>query len=488
MAAVEAPPLFVSRDGSIMLRGQCLSTTGARSPAQIRDLMLLTEQMSFFRDLRTELSSSFPAVHFALCAGMQGLSFQSGDLIFRTSKSLHSPLLFLSGRATLLVDSGSGVQPCIDDCMPPELEPGHCLSFASVTWLDPRTVAAAACGPVQLLRLPAQAYGMHAKLSHLRVLSRRAATLCSLSLLNGCGASALRSLAHAAVSAQHRPGKILAREGSACKGLIVLTKGSASVCITVDGGGGAAASRNDRLSDCGEDCESLAKRTGTDGQTCTAEELHEGFERTIAQISAPEVIGVIDLLDALLACSGNESVELSGCTNMGPGSLTVQVRTLGPRQLERPASGAAPAASKAGSHDGATAAAHGATVRATAVGESMLLPTGAIVRHVGAVILARLANAAFDRKLVRRALREEIQAQLEREAQEEELRAQSHMEIDESAPILFGGRAEAIAAAALRRPPPRLQTAPDSNENLPQTAHIRSRRPHVTTPLPLPCR
>jgi hypothetical protein len=423
-------------------------------------------------------------VHFRLCAGMQGQSCQSGDLIFSTSKSLHSPLLLLSGRATLLLNSGGGVQPCIDDCMPPEVEPGHCLSFASVTWLDPRTVAAAACGPLQLLRLPAQAYGEHAKLSHLRVLSRRAATLGSLPLLHGCDAPVLRALAHAAVSAQHRPGATLAREGSECKGLIVLTKGSARVCMTLNARGGVATSRNDHIPGCGEGCAGLATRMGTEGGTSDARDPLEGVERTIAQISAPEMIGVIDLIDALLAGVRKAPVELSsGCTHVGPANLTVEVRTLGPRQHEQPASGAALAASDAGPQGGATTAAHGATVRATSAGESMLLPTGAIVRHVGAVILSRLANVAFDRKLVRRALREEIQSQLEREAQEEKLRAQMYMEMDEPASIVLGGRAEAIAAAALRRPPPRPQRAPDS-ENAPRAAHFPSRRRHVASALP----
>jgi CRP-like cAMP-binding protein len=447
------PLLAVASDGSIVLRGQALSTVNARSPAQIRDLMLLTEHLSFFRDLRTELSAAFPAVHYALCAGMQALSFQAGDLIFQTSKSLHSPLLLLSGRATLLVDNGGGILRCVEDCLPAEVETGHCLSSASVMWLDPRTVAAAACCPVQLLRLPAQAYGKHAKLPHLRVLSQRTATLNSLPLLNGCSASVLRSLAHAAVSAQHRPGETLAREGSACEGLIVLTKGSARVCITLDGGKGAAASWNHDASGVGEDCGSLAKHTSTEGQANSAKEPRDGVERAIAQINAPELIGVIDLLEALLACGRNAPVEISSCAEVGAANLTVQVRVSRSSEVEGSGSGAAHAASDAGVRGGVPAATHGATVRAITVGASMLLPTCAIVRHVGAAILAQLASAAFDRKLVRRALREELQAQLAREAQEQKLRALSCTHSDEPACFILGGRAEAIAAAALRRPP-----------------------------------
>lgn len=124
----------------------------------------------------------------------------------------------------------------------PEVGPGQWLSRATATWLDASALAAIACCPTTLLWLPAEAYALRLKLTHLRTLSRRARLLDTLPQLVGCSPAALRSLAHAAVVSCHFPGARLAREGGACKGLLVLSSGSAKEKVAVDQGEGSEAS------------------------------------------------------------------------------------------------------------------------------------------------------------------------------------------------------------------------------------------------------
>lgn len=416
--ALALPPatLTVSRDGTLVLEGRSMRAPGLRPPAEVQQLMKATEQLSFFRDLRADLKADFPAVHYTMCAGMHGATFQSGEFLFRGGQSLQWPMLLLAGRATLLASATHGA---LD--LPPELGPGQCLSFSSMTWLEPRAVAAAACCHVQLLRLPPAAYAERAKLSHLRMLSRRAAALGSLALLSGCTAPALRALAHAASAASHRQGTLLAREGAACQGLLVLLAGGAEVATELAG---------DRRS-------SAPNRV----------------ERTIAFISAPEVIGVIDLLDALL----NYGQHSPAAGHWRSAGLAYAAHA---PERHRPGLGAKDDLAEVESyHTVVVDARHGVTVRAASAGETLLLPTAAIVRHLGASTLATLAHTAFDRKIVRRALKEELQAQFTRQLQEEQLRAQALLVLPPEEPVLLGNRANAIARASIPRPPSRPQTA-----------------------------
>lgn len=466
-AAESASRLSVEQDGTLLLDGARISPPESRSAVQTKRLVKATEHLAFFRDLRMELKAACPSIHYAICAAVTGESFASGAILFRGAQSLHSPLLVLSGRVTLLTSKTGFASASVEECLAPEVEAGSILSFSSVTWLEPRTVAAAACGPVQVLRLPARMFAERLKLSHLRMLSRRTAMLASLPLFDGCGAQVLRSLAHACVSVQHKQGEILAREGSVCEGLLVLLKGSARVSIKVP-----LEERCDVLI-CG-DAPDATDETDMKDDAHANEDEHQdlltmpsqrdddgsAIEKTIAFISAPEVIGVIDLLDALLVCGRRAPYTVPDCLNLRPTTPVVEVRRLGLQTPERPTSVASVALCKDPEGDLSVTAFHGASVYAASATESVLIPTAAIVRHVGAAALSNLANAAFDRKIVRRALRSELQAQVAKERQERKLRSWSEMEVDETPPILLGQRATIIAAAALERLPARPQTAP----------------------------
>lgn len=84
-----------------------------------------TAQLSFLRDMRTELKAAnasrrgdpsqcfpgFPAAHYALGAGMEGASFGAGEVVFRAAELQQRPILLLSGRAQLIVTDEAGDQP-----------------------------------------------------------------------------------------------------------------------------------------------------------------------------------------------------------------------------------------------------------------------------------------------------------------------------------------------------------------------------------------
>ena len=357
-------------------RSASTACRSARSPArgqQVNKLIAATARLRLFRELRAAVGTAvWPNVHRALCAGLQPRVAADGELIFHGLHTLKSPLLVLHGEATLLA------MPRPD--VPPEeaaaLRPGDCLAAASLTWLQPLTTTAVARGRVQLLALPPDVYHQHCKLPHLQLLQQRALLLGRLPLLRGCGDTALRALAYSAERHARPPRAALLREGTPCTGLAVLASGSASVTVQLH---------------------KVGVGDGDDGGEASA---------AVAHIAAPELLGVIDVLSAVLD-RGREARR--DTARREAAAAVAAARSGGPRLAPRgEALTPSPSSSSAAARKAAApvTATHGASVVASTHRELLEVRTEEL-RHCPERSLLELAAAADARGSVREVLRHE---------------------------------------------------------------------------------
>ena len=182
---------------SLRSRGDVLPRLppGKRRPGnEARRLMELTANIRIFRDLAHEMGqSAFAEVQFAVCAEMQPRWLPAGEIIFSAMQPLRSPLLILAGQAALLA------QQHPHDEQPEEaglVQAGECLTNATISWLQPLTIAAVARTDIQLLVLPGAIFDHHLTMPLLKLLDRRERALNALPLLRQCPAAGLRALAH----------------------------------------------------------------------------------------------------------------------------------------------------------------------------------------------------------------------------------------------------------------------------------------------------
>ena len=419
------PPLEVTRDGVLgaMLRidGRPLGylpPDGRRSLSEARRLMPACGDLQALQDLRSELGErAWADVHLALCAEMQPLIVPAGELIFSGEQPLRQPLLIIDGHATLLAQpppspatSTSAPRLGDDEDQPEEvtvLRPGNCLTTASCSWLQPLAVAAIANTDVQLLALPGPVFAARCQLAHLRLLNRRERALAALPLLRQCPASGLRALAFAADEGGHGRGEALCDEGAPCEGLQVLTAGSAKVCVQLSVPGlarptptPAAAAALASSSGRRQPSASSAAPSPAAAPSPVAAETAQ-----MAEVSAPELLGIIDVMTSLLQ-RGREVQQRTAATAATTTSSSAA------DAADAATATVAAAAAAAGPSFGAV---HGASVIATAPCRVMRLRTSDVLRHAGPLCLGELSRAAYDRSIVRSSLRVELLRQAQRQ-------------------------------------------------------------------------
>ena len=369
-------------------------TEAPRPPGQLRSLpearrlMQLTLPLRSFREMRLEVgATAWPDAHLALCLGLRPRYVPAGELLFDGMHMLRSPLLIIAGYGVLLAKAPASEQP--EEAA--SLGPGECLSQASLTWLQPLAFAAVARTDVQILELPAAPFAKRLQLPLLQVLRRREDLLSELPLLRQCPHAGLRALAHAGLERVHANGAPILREGDACEGLEVLTSGVAVVSVHL--APLASSSSSSGLK------KKLAPAGGAPDTAPSAQ---------LAEVGAPELLGVIDVLQALL----DRGRKLAAATHRAaaaaaaPGSAPLCCAKAGSAAITAAAS--ALAAEPLGGVHRASVTAHGKC-------RTLLLPTAELIRHLGTEALAELAAVAHDRSIIRSSLRTEAMRQRQRE-------------------------------------------------------------------------
>ena len=229
---------------------------------------MATASVDSFRGLAQELGTEWYEAHTAMCAGAKPKLFNQGAMLFKGLHNLQHTYLILHGEATVLATSPEAVANEGQDPQTAEalvLQPGDLFSKGTLTWLEPLTLTAVARCDMQLLELPQLS---KVKLALLRTLHARVTQLRTLPLLEKCSDTALRALAYAARSEEHASGSAILQQGEACDGLTVLTSGRASISVA----GGPA----------------------TPG-------IAAGEKIFMGVVTAPELLGVIDLMKAVVA-------------------------------------------------------------------------------------------------------------------------------------------------------------------------------------------
>ena len=360
-----------------------------RSEKEARRLMVLSSHIRAFRDLKAELGpEKFAEAHLAICAEMQPRWIPAGELLFSGMQTIRSPLLILAGEATLLAQRHPSAPQPEEAAV---LLPGEIISNASLSWLQPLSIAAIARTQMQLLVLPGAPFAEKLQMPLLRVLAHREQVLAELPLLEKCPASGLRALAHAAEEILYAPDKPICAEDEACEDMLVLTKGTASVKIRL----GAAVMRPKPTPAAAA---ALAKSGKGASAEAPAKPPEEQETAQLAEVKAPELLCLIDVMQALLQ-RGREAQDSKG--HQGGGVRRAHIP--GVTTLASPL--------QPGSGLGAK---HGASVITTTPCRALRLRTEQLLRHAGPEALLELASNAHDRSIIRSSLRTELLRQTQR--------------------------------------------------------------------------
>ena len=96
-----------------------------RPAAETRALVKATAELGFFREMRAELRGDWPQAHAELCAQMQPVLVEPGQLLFEGVHALRCPLVVLSGRGVLL---SLPLPPRGEAHEVADVQPGDCLA------------------------------------------------------------------------------------------------------------------------------------------------------------------------------------------------------------------------------------------------------------------------------------------------------------------------------------------------------------------------
>ena len=303
------------------------------------------------------------------------------------------------------------------------------LAAASLTWLQPLTTTAVARGRVQLLALPPDVYHEHCKLP-----APPAAPTARAAARTPPAPPRLRR--HRAPRARVRrraprrpPRARSSARSTPCTGLAVLASGSASVTVQLH---------------------KVGVGDGDDGDGEAA--------AVVAHIAAPELLGVIDVLSAVLD-RGREARR--DTARREAAAAVAAARSGGPRLAPRgEALTPSPSSSSAAARKAAApvTATHGASVvrRTHCERLSRCEPRNCCV--TAGALVARAGGGGEARGSVREVLRHEITRQRRQQAQRAHFEA---MYLSQTS-TAKDAAAAAAAAAGLQRPPSRSTPPPPS--------------------------
>ena len=267
--------------------------------------------------------------------------YRKKDLLFQSNKvQAQTPSVILKGTVAML-SSKNGKPVTHGICF----KEGDMISKEVIMWLEPNALALIAQGSLLVLQLPLDVYSQCIKVNFLQHLIRHSELLSQIPTLRNCPEGTLRGLAMAGSSILLPAKDHLAIQRDACSGLILLVSGT--VAVSVDA--------NDEI----VDGEKSAVATG----------------RVIAHVSAPELVGLIDLIRPLCALGRN-------ITN-GVSCDTIEFLPT-----------------------------YGVTVRCTTQVEGLFIPTESVLELLaGTPSFAKLAATAAERGIVRDALKSEVKRQ-----------------------------------------------------------------------------
>ncbi|KAJ1619518.1 hypothetical protein T492DRAFT_890221, partial [Pavlovales sp. CCMP2436] len=338
-------------------------TFGKRDTALLLDATLAVPALA---EVRQRVGAKeWAQLHRELVSHARARVVEQGELLSASPRDLaHSFFVILKGSASVLQiprprGRGSGAPP---PDPPPlgVLGPGACVADTTLLWLSPLAAGVKALERLELLELPnaLKASGQF-KREYLGALHERLAFASTVPLLRE--SAQLKPMLMGAHASRARTGEMVLRQGEACGGLTLVLEGTLSVSMTMV--------RADHAPAQWARPKSMEERQG---KVAPLEALpRESLTLTLANVGAAQLLSVIDVFIPLIA----------------------EARHARQDALPTRKSGGMPAAP-----------AHTASAEAMTAVRLLLLPTDAVLRHVGQPLLALLLQQAEERRLVRASL------------------------------------------------------------------------------------